>query len=189
MCVTPKLITVSDDDGKVRYIFANCGKCFECQCSKRAQAVVRMTEEKKQHQSSFFVTLTYDDKYLVTLKGRRFKKKELQREQLKPHIFRKYDNFVLCKYHVHQFLVNLQKMCKHIQLKKNLYRDQLYKKAIYKTYYKIPYSVNSKKFRCRKIYEYQIGVRPQLDKLFRFWLTAEYGTLHHRTPALSRYYL
>lgn len=54
-------------DGKGGFIWtfpADCGKCLKCLIKRKAQWSFRMVEEKRISFSSYFVTLTYEDKYL-----------------------------------------------------------------------------------------------------------------------------
>lgn len=54
-------------DGKGGFIYyfpADCGKCYKCLVKRKAQWSFRMTEEQRNSFSSYFVTLTYNDKYL-----------------------------------------------------------------------------------------------------------------------------
>jgi len=56
------------DDGKGGRIYsfpADCGKCIKCLTKRKAQWSFRITEEKRKSFSAYFVTLTYEDKYLV----------------------------------------------------------------------------------------------------------------------------
>jgi len=56
------------DDGKGGRIYsfpADCGKCIKCLTKRKAQWSFRLTEEKRKSFSAYFVTLTYEDKYLV----------------------------------------------------------------------------------------------------------------------------
>lgn len=54
-------------DGKGGFIWsfpADCGKCLPCLIKRKAQWSFRMAEEQRMAFSSYFVTLTYEDKYL-----------------------------------------------------------------------------------------------------------------------------
>jgi len=56
------------DDGKGGRIYsfpADCGRCIKCLTKRKAQWSFRLTEEKRKSFSAYFVTLTYEDKYLV----------------------------------------------------------------------------------------------------------------------------
>jgi len=56
---------IPDGKGGVLYTFpADCGKCLKCLTKRKAQWSFRMTEEKRISFSSYFVTLTYEDKYV-----------------------------------------------------------------------------------------------------------------------------
>jgi len=52
------------EGGYIYYFPADCGKCLKCLTKRKAQWSYRMMEEKRQSFSSYFVTLTYDDKHL-----------------------------------------------------------------------------------------------------------------------------
>jgi len=54
-------------DGKGGFIWtfpADCGKCLKCLIKRKAQWSFRLVEQKRVSFSSYFVTLTYDDKNL-----------------------------------------------------------------------------------------------------------------------------
>jgi len=54
-------------DGKGGFIWtfpADCGKCLKCLLKRKAQWSFRLVEQKRVSFSSYFVTLTYNDKYL-----------------------------------------------------------------------------------------------------------------------------
>lgn len=52
-----------DGKGGLIYTFpADCGKCLKCLLKRKAQWSFRLVEEKRNSFSSYFVTLTYDDK-------------------------------------------------------------------------------------------------------------------------------
>lgn len=56
---------LKDGKGGLIYSFpADCGKCLKCLSKRKAQWSFRLTEEKRESFSSYFVTLTYDDKHL-----------------------------------------------------------------------------------------------------------------------------
>ena len=55
-------------DGKGGWIYyfpADCGKCLKCLIKRKAQWSYRMVEELNNSFSAYFVTLTYEDKYLT----------------------------------------------------------------------------------------------------------------------------
>lgn len=55
-------------DGKGGWIYyfpADCGKCIKCLIKRKAQWSYRMVEELNNSFSAYFVTLTYEDKYLT----------------------------------------------------------------------------------------------------------------------------
>jgi len=55
-------------DGKGGWIYyfpADCGKCLKCLLKRKAQWSYRLVEEMQNSFSSYFVTLTYEDKYLT----------------------------------------------------------------------------------------------------------------------------
>lgn len=61
MCVKPKQITIKET-GHVIYV--PCGKCLECQNQSRSEWVLRCKEELKVNKYAYFITLTYDEKFL-----------------------------------------------------------------------------------------------------------------------------
>jgi len=55
-------------DGKGGWIYyfpADCGKCLKCLIKRKAQWSYRMVEELNNSFSAYFVTLTYEDRYLT----------------------------------------------------------------------------------------------------------------------------
>lgn len=55
------------NDGKgglIYYFPGDCGKCLRCLTKRKAHWSFRLTEEKRAAFSSYFVTLTYNDKYV-----------------------------------------------------------------------------------------------------------------------------
>lgn len=56
---------IPDDKGGFIWSFpADCGKCLKCLTKRKAQWSFRMSEEQRVSFSSYFVTLTYEDKFL-----------------------------------------------------------------------------------------------------------------------------
>lgn len=56
---------IPDENGGFIWSFpADCGKCLKCLIKRKAQWSFRMVEEQRMSFSSYFVTLTYEDKYL-----------------------------------------------------------------------------------------------------------------------------
>lgn len=56
------------NDGKGGWIYyfpADCGKCLKCLIKRKAQWSYRLVEEANNSFSAYFVTLTYEDRYLV----------------------------------------------------------------------------------------------------------------------------
>ena len=45
-----------------------CGKCYCCLLNKQNSWIFRLQQESRDHQSSLFVTLTYDDEHLSSIR-------------------------------------------------------------------------------------------------------------------------
>lgn len=57
-------------NGELQYYFpGDCGKCLPCLQKRKRQWSYRLTEEKRVSFSSYFITLTYQDKYLPLSEG------------------------------------------------------------------------------------------------------------------------
>ncbi|MEM2002453.1 MAG: hypothetical protein QXT77_07410 [Candidatus Methanomethylicaceae archaeon] len=50
-------------------ILVPCGKCLPCLSNKRTEWIIRLEEEQKVSSSSYFVTLTYSERYLPRTTG------------------------------------------------------------------------------------------------------------------------
>lgn len=57
MCISP--IKLNNND-----IPVPCGKCYECRNSRRRDWSIRLTEESRDHNDGWFITLTYSDQCL-----------------------------------------------------------------------------------------------------------------------------
>lgn len=77
-------------------ILIPCGKCAECRLSYSRDWANRCMLELKEHEESYFVTLTYDDDHLVNKNGEKIKEGEY------PSLFKK---------HVQKFLKDLRYRC------------------------------------------------------------------------------
>lgn len=80
-CVAPKLIWPHRsidwcDKNEEKPVSVPCGKCLACLSSKRQDWAFRIAQEKRFSNSSYFVTLTYDEKHLRT--DRSLCKRDLQ---------------------------------------------------------------------------------------------------------------
>lgn len=76
MCMYPKERDVKCRDGVTRVLVTRCGKCFECQKAYSNEWALRLYHEKKYHNYTFFLTLTYDDYHLP--EDGQLKKKDVQ---------------------------------------------------------------------------------------------------------------
>lgn len=54
-------------DPRKLYVSYGCGKCIECVTQRRNSWIIRLTEELKEHDTSYFVTLTFNNKSLREL--------------------------------------------------------------------------------------------------------------------------
>lgn len=62
---------LDDGTGRLIYYFpADCGKCLKCLIKRKAQWSYRLTEEKRESFSAYFVTLTYNEKNLPWADGK-----------------------------------------------------------------------------------------------------------------------
>lgn len=62
-CLDPKVVYLNDGRSKV----VPCGHCDVCRNSKRSASLAKIAEEFAKHKATYFVTLTYADKYLPRL--------------------------------------------------------------------------------------------------------------------------
>lgn len=63
-CISP--ITLKQD-GFINHV--PCGRCFACHSNRRQSWLFRLSEEKKRHSFSYFITLTYSDENLPVDNG------------------------------------------------------------------------------------------------------------------------
>lgn len=63
-CPHPIHLRRKDDDGFINYISVPCGKCPICLSNRKRDWVFRLKKEMSNCDSSYFVTLTYDDDHL-----------------------------------------------------------------------------------------------------------------------------
>lgn len=67
MCVSP--INLKNDNPKLHEDYLTrkvpCGRCFECLAQKQGEWRFRLLQELKHSKDAHFITLTYDDNYLV----------------------------------------------------------------------------------------------------------------------------
>lgn len=63
-CISPISIERPNGRGRRDRVIVPCSKCYHCISNKRADWVLRLTEEWKGNISAFFVTLTYNDYFL-----------------------------------------------------------------------------------------------------------------------------
>lgn len=117
MCKFPKIVPVyfCDDLGETEFKFVvPCGKCYDCMRELANQFVLRCNSEYMHSQSTFFCTLTYDDKniryYLPDRVKRRKALDAIDKVGIK--YFGMYDEFVLDKDDAVTFRKNLQNCIK-----------------------------------------------------------------------------
>lgn len=66
----PSPVTIKNPNPlKKGYIAVPCGKCGACRKNRRASWTFRLTKEAKNSKNSFFVTLTYNDEEIPTIKN------------------------------------------------------------------------------------------------------------------------
>lgn len=104
MCVKPKQITIKET-GHVIYV--PCGKCLECQNQSRSEWVLRCKEELKVNKYAYFVTLTYDDKFLPA-DYMDSDERALTFTNIKLGFVKDYSDFLVSKTDLSQFLKRLQ---------------------------------------------------------------------------------
>lgn len=118
MCDFVKIVKVPFvDDNGIETIFqfvAPCGKCYDCMRELANQFVLRCNSEYMHSKSTFFLTLTYDNKNIrYYLPDRVARRKELDFiEKVGYDYFGMYDHFVLSKDDAVFFRKNLQKCIK-----------------------------------------------------------------------------
>lgn len=76
MCLYPKEREIKCRDGVTRVLVTRCGRCFECQKAYSNEWALRLYHEKRYHNYTFFLTLTYDDEHLPA--DGQLKKKDIQ---------------------------------------------------------------------------------------------------------------
>lgn len=117
MCDYVKVVpvTFTDEEGTDTFkLVVPCGKCYDCMRSLANQFVLRCNSEYVHSSSTFFVTLTYEDKNLRYMYPSRVERgKALQKLSEYPSkVFGMYDEFVLDKEDVVSFRKSLQKCLK-----------------------------------------------------------------------------
>lgn len=113
MCKTPKIIFITSKQGKKHRLVVPCGKCSDCQNSKRAQFVARCRYELQVTKNCYFVTFTYNDNNLYKLYYKQqyviynpqFIKDYLTNN--KSNTFA-YDKFLLNKEHAKELVINVR---------------------------------------------------------------------------------
>lgn len=104
MCVKPKQITVPDTG---HIIYVPCGKCLECQNQSRSEWVLRCKSELEVSPNAYFITLTYDEKYLPAAYLDNTERKSLLLD-IKLGLKKDYSDFLLDKNDLSNFLKRLQ---------------------------------------------------------------------------------
>lgn len=61
MCLYPRNIWVSKNNGSRKYVTVTCGKCIECVKRYQNDWMLRLTEEYKDWSAVYFATITYND--------------------------------------------------------------------------------------------------------------------------------
>lgn len=125
MCLTPKMLFIKHPDTGVRHrIFVPCGKCSDCQNSKRAECVLRIRQEYKDTirlgGSVWFVTLHYSNQNLVYYKRgfseQKLKRlKDIARMRAENGKLYNYRSFVLNKVHLRKFLQSVNQYLKNVR--------------------------------------------------------------------------
>ena len=108
-CSNPSIIPVVSPDGLVTFQFERCGTCYACQNVARGQMVVRMRHEMEDpyNVSKYFITLTYDDKFLPVPFSPDEWNVVSAYYHLQPIAFRRYDYSLLDPYALSKFLLDL----------------------------------------------------------------------------------
>lgn len=60
-CTNPIMVKANDGSG---YMMVPCGKCIGCRLDHAREWSVRLANERRMHDDSVFVTLTYDDEHM-----------------------------------------------------------------------------------------------------------------------------
>lgn len=64
MCISPIMIKNKNNVRKYSHHSVPCGKCYECRKARGAGWAFRLKEEERNHDTAYFLTLTYDDDHL-----------------------------------------------------------------------------------------------------------------------------
>lgn len=161
-CANPKVFRLSPEWSAHKYtLFIPCGKCYACECASRAEWALRMREEfkDKRNVSAFFITLTYDDKYLPVVGFNSKQVTDYYKDR--PMAERNYWFSVLDKRHASLFIESL--------------------KHWFRLHYCLPeYYLNSRTGEI--VYGPKRGFKPVYDEstLPRYYLTGEYGDISNR---------
>lgn len=121
MCKTPKIIWIKSKNDVKHRLVVPCGKCTDCQNSKRAQFVARCKYELKDNPFCYFITFTYDDEHLINLFWKKsfvINKRRLIKKYLEEHngkVFA-YDKFLLNKDDAFELLKNIRSEFKKMNL-------------------------------------------------------------------------
>lgn len=161
-CANPKVFRLSPEWSAHKYtLFIPCGKCYACECASRAEWALRMREEfkDKRNVSAFFITLTYDDKYLPVVGFNSKQVTDYYKDR--PMAERNYWFSVLDKRHASLFIESL--------------------KHWFRLHYCLPeYYLNSRTGEI--VSGPKRGFKPVYDEstLPRYYLTGEYGDISNR---------
>ena len=122
MCITPKVLYIKSSKYENNFkVVVPCGKCRDCQNSKRAALVARFKNEQKYLPYVKFVTLSYTDVNLLDLYYKKYKfnyyvgvdyknrlLKKIRLSEEKNTLFR-YGHFLLSRDHAKTFVSDFQK--------------------------------------------------------------------------------
>ena len=103
MCVKPKQITTPTG----HLIYVPCGKCLDCQNQSRSEWVLRCKYELQVNKHAYFVTLTYDNKFLPAA-YMDYEEKQSVLLDIKLGLKKDYSDFLLDKNDLSFFLKRLQ---------------------------------------------------------------------------------
>lgn len=63
-CLSPLYIRLARPNPRGDFVTVPCGKCYACLSRKRSEWAFRLAKEQRYSDSSYFFTLTYDDKHI-----------------------------------------------------------------------------------------------------------------------------
>lgn len=170
MCVKPKKIDITSENGDIHTVYVPCGKCLECQNQSRAEWVLRCIYELKVNKYPYFITLTYDDEHLPSDYLDDVERKSIF-DGIKVGVINDYGDFLLNKEHLSLFLKGFNK-----DFIRQFHRLELSNVLHYRKLLSL--ARNSQNYSA--IQQYKCYLKEHVLPRCRYMATGEYGTLNHR---------